>query len=229
MHNGWLVGALALALVGCDSASRWPVAQTGGLLPDLAPLISETPYLQDQGGRVRLRFSVTIRNVGAGPLQVRGQVRGDRTEAFQEVLDAAGQVAATIPVGSFEYHPTHYHTHVDQVARYELRQGGSDGPVLLQAAKVSYCLQDSVPVGTPGYKRYAQCTPTLQGISAGWGDYYGADIPDQDLDVTDLAPGRYTLAVTADPTRKFQDADRGNDTTTRELELDSRRRYLVMR
>lgn len=221
---------LLLSLAGCQPA---PIpaglraqATDAARYPDLAAMSPATLYLQAENGRIKLRFNNTIANLGPGPLQVRASIQGNRTEAYQEILNEDGQVAQSRYVGSFEYHPSHHHTHVDQVAKYELRQGSPQGPLVLVANKVSYCLQDSVPLGNAGPKLYAQCTPELQGISPGWGDYYGAEIPDQDLDVTDLSPGEYVLAVTVDPKGKFLDANRNNNGAWIGMYLDPARYVL---
>jgi hypothetical protein len=39
----------------------------------------------------------------------------------------------------------------------------------------------------------------FQGITAGWGDRYGADLDGQWVDVTGVAPGAYTLIITVNP------------------------------
>lgn len=176
--------------------------------------------VQRSGGRTLFRFRNSIPNIGAGPLQIRARVEGDRTIATQEVIDEAGNVLASKTAGVFEYHADHGHTHIDNVTSYVLRQGGLDGPIVASSSKVSFCLEDTRPwIGSPR-SLYPQCTPTLQGISSNWVDVYDNDVPGQELDVTGRPAGEYTLVVTIDPSRKFFDANGGNNTAWVRIRLD---------
>lgn len=202
----------ALRVQGTDPTTRYP---------DLMPLPPASLYLKPNGRDVELRFGNTIPNVGNGPLRITAVIQGDRTLATQEVVDADGTVLVRKPAGAFEYHPTHHHTHIDQIARYELRD--RQGTVVLTAKKVSYCLEDTLSYGGTWKPRmYPKCSPTLQGISPGWADVYANDVPDQFLSVANLPAGEYTLTTVVDPTRKLLDANYANNTSWVRCYLDPR-------
>ena len=50
-----------------------------------------------------------------------------------------------------------------------------------------------------------------QGISAGWADIYNQQLPCQFIDVTDVAPGEYTLHIDTNFTRQLPDFDPNNN------------------
>lgn len=217
------VGAAALTLLsGCSPAEFSILVGEGrARYPDLVGSPPASIYLKANSSKLEVRFSNTILNQGAGPLQVRAQILGDRTAATQEVLDEEGNVLETKPVGVFEYHPTHHHTHVDEIAQYELRRGSPQGEIVTRAKKVSYCLEDAVQVYSGHVPRlYPKCTPELQGISPGWADFYGSEVPDQELLVNGLPPGEYYLLVIIDPTGKFLDSNRSNNSAWTKIYLN---------
>src|SRR4030095_10043890 len=60
---------------------------------------------------------------------------------------------------------------------------------------------------------YFACSVKKQGISVGWADVYSQSLPDQWIDVTDVAPGRYWLEVVADPDNQIVESNEENNTT----------------
>lgn len=218
----WVAAGAIAASPGCSTPSFSILAGEGSArYPDLAGSPPASIYLKANSNKLEIRFSNTILNQGAGPLQVRAQIQGEKTAATQEVLDEAGNVLETKQVGVFEYHPTHHHTHVDEIALYELRRGSPMGEVVTRAKKVSYCLEDAIQVQSGNMPRlYPKCTPELQGISPGWADFYGSEVPDQELRVSGLPEGEYYLLVTIDPSAKFLDANRANNMAWTKIYLD---------
>ncbi len=109
----------------------------------------------------------------------------------------------------FTWSPCHGHHHVTNYAVYELRDGGG---AVIGGHKQAFCLQDSqqVRAGFPSHDY--DCS--MQGLSAGWADVYGRDLPCQWIDVTDAAPGRYTLAVRVNPAGGIPEADVTNNEWT---------------
>lgn len=220
-----LPAMLGLAIAGCARPMPSGILATdpASRTPDLLATPAASLYLKPNGQEIELRFSNTIANVGAGALRITAQVQGERTLATQEIVDTDGTVLATQFAGSFEYHPDHHHTHVDQIAQYELRRGDQSGQVVLRAKKVSYCLEDTIQYGSVRTPRmYPKCSPTLQGISPGWADVYANDVPDQFLTVTSLPAGEYSLVTIVDPTRKLRDTDFANNTSWVRFYLDPR-------
>src|ERR1041385_9185045 len=107
-------------------------------------------------GRKLLRFSNTIANLGEGPMEVipTNNAATATTDAYQRLYSHDEhdnwQVANTVKVGSFVFHPEHNHWHFEDFARYELHDVAPDGSigstVLASSEKVSFCLTDYVAV-----------------------------------------------------------------------------------
>jgi hypothetical protein len=57
------------------------------------------------------------------------------------------------------------------------------------------------------------------GLSTGWGDRYGASLPDQYIDVTELEDGKYRLRATADASNWFKESNDKNNKTWVDLTL----------
>lgn len=218
---------VGILLSGCSKAERGDLfsskisAEVSARYPDLVATPPASEYLKRYGPKVEFRFSNTIGNAGPGHLQIRAVPRGAKTAASQEILDDAGQLVQARTVGEFTYHPSHHHTHLDAVCNYELRRGSPTGPLVKQAEKVSFCMTDTIQYGTGGLvRRYAECQPNLQGISSGWADVYGTEVPEQDLDVANLPAGEYYLLIVLDPHRKFIETNTGNNVSWIRVWLD---------
>ena len=209
--------------------------------PDLVPLL---PTSSPNGrwadsvevpGRVLYRFDTVIYNQGGGALDVyRGAndpttfqkiwPSGTPENALSEVptgginLGAAGQIRYSSVTG-------HNHFHTQLVAAYELDT--TAGALVTKAAKntAGFCLydswvSDSQPTGyfadgtichpqTPDYTGVVR-----EGISPQYGDFYGSQLTDQWVDVTDVTPGSYRLRATVDPDGLYTESDEGDNTTT---------------
>jgi hypothetical protein len=189
---------------------------------------------EGHGGRLLLRFSTTVANLGSGPFELEpragdcdgdGDPDNDRS-AVQHVYldeDGDGEFDPTVDTDSdeqpdpacFFFHVEHGHWHVEGFARYRLRRIRS-GEVVARRSKVSFCVVDSLLVrplpGTPVGRVYGSCDEgATQGISVGWGDLYAASLPGQSLRVTGLPGGRYCLEAVADPRSAFAEARAGNN------------------
>lgn len=90
----------------------------------------------------------------------------------------------------FHYSECHGHFHFDGYANYELLDPRGT-PVAL-GHKQAFCLIDLDNWANWGSYNY-NCGN--QGISVGMGDVYGANLECQFIDITDVAPGDYTLRV----------------------------------
>ena len=106
----------------------------------------------------------------------------------------------------FVWSPCHQHHHVINYAVYELRDASG---AVVGGRKQAFCLQDSQEIRAGWPSRGYICTE--QGLSAGWADVYGRELSCQWIDVTDVPPGEYTLAVRVNPTGGFPDADLTNN------------------
>ncbi|MEB3327693.1 MAG: lysyl oxidase family protein [Candidatus Sericytochromatia bacterium] len=189
--------------------------------PDLRAVAPRRPILVTQNGRRLLRFDNLIPNVGQGPFQVRAYNQDGVTRAYQEILDPGGRVVATKYVGAFEFHPSHNHFHLGDVALYQLRANSPTGSLMRQGYKVSFCLMDSQRyLSTAPASRYGGCNQIMQGIQRGWGDMYDRWLPGQEFDVTGYPAGNYYIVSLTDPTNKFVDPERGNEVSWLQLYLN---------
>jgi hypothetical protein len=154
--------------------------------------------VQAPGIRRLLHFSVVTPNLGTADL----------------FLGKPGSLADL-----FEYSSCHDHYHFQGYALYRLLD--SAGQVVLTGRKRAFCLedferQDDPPLTTRKQPRY---TCENQGISVGWTDTYANGLKCQFLDITDLAPGQYTLEVTVNPDRFFPELSYDNNVATAPVEI----------
>jgi hypothetical protein len=183
-------------------------------------------------GQKLLRFSITIANLGDGPLELRPQNDPSTglTQAFQRVYthDAAGawSLWAETPAGTFVFHPTHFHWHFEGFALYEIRD--ATGAVIRSSTKISFCIADTTLVdpnlphaSAPVYRSCQQSA--IQGLSVGLGDTYELSVPGQSIDITGLPDGDYLLVSTADPDDHVLEVDDGNNVGSVAFRLTGKR------
>lgn len=94
---------------------------------------------------------------------------------------------------AFEWAQCHQHYHFNGYARYELLN--AEGETQATGRKQAFCLLDSAqqdPEGTETPRFHCG----FQGIQSGWSDIYSAGLDCQWVDITDVAPGNYTLRIT---------------------------------
>jgi hypothetical protein len=149
------------------------------------------------GTRRLLRFDTVTANNGTGD------------------LDLGSTPPPGVSSGLYVWSPCHMHHHVAGYADFSLRDG-SDA-VVIAGHKQAFCLEDDEQIapGTPSHG--FRCTH--QGISVGWADVYSRVQPCQWIDVTDVAPGTYTLRVEIDVGQVFNDADRSNNVWSNTVSL----------
>jgi hypothetical protein len=196
-------------------------------LPDLGmahPMDLQIENTAD--GRKLLRFSSVVVNVGAGAFEVHGeQLDSDSDlETRQRVFDSAGG-HRDVPTDAIMYFggDGHNHWHVRDLEYFELTRL-DNGNKVGTAAKHGFCFFDSYRYGATGPGSYnqpsnggnacaggASATQTVMGLSRGWGDIYQSSLPDQYVDITGLANGRYELRGTADPDHWFVESNNSNN------------------
>jgi hypothetical protein len=202
-------------------------------LPDLAMArLSGLSIGWSNGHRV-LRYSTTIVNVGSGRFELHGQ-RASTADPLmsvsQRVFDDAGgwrdiaTSAAMIYAGD-----GHNHWHVRDLQLQEVFR--ADGTSAGRSDKGGFCFWDNVRYqltlpGAPQSPVYQESgcgdqtsLTTAVGLSVGWGDIYPASLPDQNVNITGLADGRYRLVVTADPGGWFAESNETNNSTWVDFEL----------
>ena len=233
---GAVVVAFA-AVVGLGPAEAHPSAVAAAdMLPDLAmaPLrIGDLQIENTSDGHRLLRYSATIVNLGAGPLELHGQRPDTGTpdmSVTQRIYDNAGghrdvATAATM----FWAGDGHNHWHVRDLESGVLVRL-DNGAKLGALAKHGFCFSDNVAYrlsipGAPPAPVYTSCgtDPNLlavtMGLSVGWGDLYPWNIAFQYIDITGVTAGRYRLIATADAPNFFLESNDGNNSTSIYLQL----------
>jgi hypothetical protein len=160
-------------------------------------------------GRVLLRFSNTIMNEGPGRLELEGDADPNKKtvkKVYQNLYDApigGTRVSHTRINGRIIYHAAHSHFHFADFAAYELLKKDGSGNYLGTGAgtKTSFCITDNDPQRGGYPPQYTTCQRQKQGLTPGWGDTYGAHLPEQWIDVgeDELEDGEYGLKSTVDP------------------------------
>ncbi len=236
------VAAIALALltlVMVQTPSRPAYAATDSL-PDLGMLHPRSLKIENTSdGRKLLRFASVIVNVGAGPFEVHGErAAGASTmTTSQRIFDDAGGYR-DVPTAAIMYFAGdgHSHWHVQDLEDFEL-QRLDNGTKVGTFAKHGFCFFDNYLYGSsdPAFYtrssgscgRSASDTRTFMGLSVGWGDRYGPNLPDQYIDITGLTSGRYRLIGTADASDWFLESDNANNVTWIDIQLKGNRARIV--
>ena len=207
----------------CPAGESTSVA--GGKLPDIQTVVPQQLNLVNEHKKEILRFSNLIANTGAGPWRMRPEFPlADPSlpqRAIQQVLDSrdsSGAVVCERETTTFEYHPTHRHWHTGEVAQFEIRVGGPDGPVFKNnQIKTTFCLIDWVSLtgsstsGKNTTRTYFDCFGAFHGISVGWTDQYHHATDGQQLDLTGAPPGPYSLVSISNPGNRFIEQDYANN------------------
>lgn len=212
----WLAGLLA----GCGHSGEAPIDSPPPIdaapVPELAPIAAsmsswrvttENITVDDlgnpdcqvvegcvgaAGARVLLRFPTVTGNLGNADL-------------VMPPLPAPG-----VSDDVYLWSTCHGHHHVRDFASFELFDGND---LRATARKQAFCLEDSKAVANGGSGGKFTCTGE-QGISVGWTDIYVDSLPCEYIDVTDVAPGDYTLKVTINPDGNLPDSDPTNNVFT---------------
>jgi hypothetical protein len=146
------------------------------------------------GRRTLLRFSLTTPNVGTGDLELGHPEEG--------------------PL--FHYSDCHEHFHFDGYADYRLLNASS--VEVGQGHKQAFCLLDYERVADDASDESVY-TCSFQGIQRGWADTYDRSLPCQWVDVTDVAPGSYSLKVTLNKDRALAEERYDNNEVTIPVEV----------
>jgi hypothetical protein len=198
------------------------------LLPDLEPLPPRELLVEHDpaAGSRTLRFSTTVANIGAGPLELYGRINDNGTvTASQRFLAADGAWYERV-AGTFVFHQGHAHWHFADFTLLEIWLHDDDRELtelVASTGKSTFCAVDEVPLDTDDTEvaapAYFDCGGDTQGISAGWTDTYGAEIAGQELDISHLDDGRYALRISVDPARRLGEEDESNNSLIVYVEL----------
>jgi hypothetical protein len=159
----------------------------GGNACELDP---DEDCIGDSGDRTLLRFSVETPNLGTADL-----IMGTPTPEND----------------AFAYSSCHEHYHFLGYAEYRLVDG--EGVEVATGRKQAFCLEDS--------EQYVEDDPTVsengtywcgyQGIQRGWSDVYYSRLACQFIDVTDTAPGEYTLRISLNNEQSIEELSYANN------------------
>jgi serine protease len=231
------------ALLFVSSASSGPGTSVA-LLPDLDQEVpTELQVLVDRSSgkpSYQLGFTSAIRNLGKGPLVIKGHRSGSErrmtADQIVERSDGSEDVVAAIGSLRYVYSYSHQHWHYLHFDRYELRRAGSSR-VLVRDRKTGFCLGDRYRVTTvavadappqPAYigscgRNDTGLTDIEEGISVGYGDNYRAFLEYQQLPLDGLRDGRYVLVHRVNSDRSLREITYANDAASVLLDLRWRR------
>jgi hypothetical protein len=207
---GSLHGYAADVLEICDALNLRDVVFVGH---SVSAMIGVLAAIEQPG-----RFSSLVL-IGPSPCYLNeGSYTGgfSRTDV-QELLDANGNIASEQVVSQYEWHETHNHWHIGDIALFEVRKGSPTGPVVGgNSIKVTFCLIDwyKLDDNSPTVERvFFDCYASYQGISTGWVDQYHQSTEGQQLDLTGVPNGSdYYLVSTSNHARTFVESDYTNNT-----------------
>ena len=204
-----------------------------------------TGPLEIEGGGSDESCNVPGKPLGRHTLQnVYEDTADPDSEDFFDRDEEGAEPDDQLEAGCSRYHPSHDHWHFDNFARYTLFDDGT-GARVGGSRKVSFCVIDTgrpfpeLP-GSPGQSYYPQdpehpklptCSETsVDGLSIGWEDTYGASLPGQGIKVTGLRRGAYCLRIETDPVTGPSDEngvlleqDEGNNTRSVRLRMRARK------
>ena len=173
--------------------------------PNLVAFPAEDVRLVVDGATSTLRFSTLSWNNGAGPVEIYGGdiIGNDKQKVIQNIYNDDGSITEH-HAGDFVYHEGHNHIHFEGYATYTFQSVGAPGGSERYGQKTSFCLMDTDRIDhklDDAQKRsvYRSCSGAVQGISVGWGDKYGYQLEGQEIDVTGLLDGDYTLTIEINP------------------------------
>ena len=175
------------------------------------------------GARRCLRFSVGPMNVGAGPYEAQFDAASARPNSegvmegpvTQRIFRRDGSYVDR-SAGTFIFHETHAHFHVQNMLAYELlrvvdARRGTLEPTGV-GRKASFCTLDLMIADFERFRsepaRYSDedvCfrppdsdTTVVMGVTPGWADVYTWDLPDQYVEFGDNGPDRYVVQAVVD-------------------------------
>ncbi len=235
----------ALTIVAAAIAGRGGGTDLTHLYPDMRTVVPQHLNLVNEHQREILRFSNGIANTGGGPWAMRPDPPLDQatdfTTAIQEIRSNGAYykcgeqpkqvtdcyvVLDEFPTSIFEYHATHNHWHIGDVALFEVRKGSPTGPIVGgNSIKTTFCLIDwyKLDDNSPTTERvFFDCYTSFQGISSGWVDQYHQSTEGQQLDLTGVPDASdYYLVSTANYARIFRESDYTNNTAWVRFSLSS--------
>ena len=205
-------------------AGAAPAQQVVEQLPNIQalPAFEVSTRLHPVFRSPELRFSVTTANRGDGPLEfIGGETGRGKQNIYQRVYLSDGTFYDR-RVGAYVWHPEHNHIHVENYAEYTLQALNAPGNSKRTGQKTSFCVMDTDRIDTTigsSQPHYTTCENTVQGMSVGWGDTYHSLLAGQEIDITGLPDGDYTLTVRVDPLARMAETTTVDNTSCIKLRI----------
>ncbi|MBM7439616.1 lysyl oxidase family protein [Streptomyces sp. HB132] len=186
-------------------------------------------------GKDYLAFSANVWNAGPAQLVVDGfrKPGNELMDAYQYFYDASGKQVGYTPTGTMEWDPRpgHEHWHFTDFASYRLLK--ADKKETVRSGKEAFCLANTDAVDYtvknanwhPGNTDLSTACGQENSISVrevldvGSGDTYTQDLPGQSFDITGLANGTYYIQVLANPEKRLEETNLGNNSALRKVVL----------
>lgn len=192
--------------------------------PPLTPVASPAPDLADlvvDGVAAASSLLITHQDFAADACELEDQCIGApgtrKLLRFDGVIEnlGLGDLVLGNPVANpyFIYSVCHGHYHLKDTLTAELIDPAtglvvSKGGGQVISHKEGFCIKDVDLIAGDAPVQY-DCQN--QGLSSGWADVYARDLSCQWLDVTDAAPGAYTLRLTVNASRLLPESDYENN------------------
>ncbi|NGO13642.1 protein-lysine 6-oxidase [Streptomyces sp. HC44] len=184
-------------------------------------------------GKDYLAFSANVWNAGPAPLVVDGFRSPGKNlmDAYQYFYDADGKEVGYAPTGTMEWDERdgHDHWHFTDFASYRLLS--EDQTKEVRSGKEAFCLAntDAIDYTVKNANWHPENTDlstacggkdaisVREVLDVGSGDTYGQYLPGQSFDITDLANGTYYIQVIANPEKRLQETNTGNNVALRKV------------
>jgi hypothetical protein len=220
-----------------------PPKRVRELLPDFDQRTPADLRIAGSPGRWLLGFTSLVDNIGIGAAELVG-VRTPtqpRMNGTQRVRLANGKVRTYDDVAQFRYtnSPPHHHWHLMRFDSFELR--APDGPLLVRDRKSGFCLADhwgAAPGTWPGRRPHylgdcdqfhPEARRVVMGTTPGYTDRYPAFFHGQNIDITDVPNGIYTLTHRVNASMQLRELRYDNNAASMRVRLTWKSGYPTVR
>jgi hypothetical protein len=178
---------------------------------------------KDNAGKLNLRFSIAIANVGKEDLEIvigePEQIDGKTRAPGKQIIKQDNGKTREKDIGYFNQHieedgSGHSHAHWQYEKLASMVLVDENEQEVARSKKPGYCVIDSFrypdfPVARPKQFHHTGCEGTTQkiGITLGWCDYYKFDTDRQYIEIENVPPGKYKIYFTINPTDMVYDID----------------------
>jgi len=204
------------------------------VLPDLMPAPQLNVGTKEVDGEWHMFFDTVIVNVGESDFVLRARREVRDTWAVEQGIPYSEGGAEIVPTDATLAWggDGHDHWHVVRVANVRLVSLDENGEPVeeegLTDTKIGFCFYDHTHEldrgpEKPVYSAHScgEEDDTLIGVgmSPGWNDTYLQSLPGQSINIHDLPAGKYRLWTEIDPQGWFREANRENNRTWIDLDL----------